>query len=343
VKKGLLLLFGASTLAGSVFAQTNVTIYGLVDAGIVRESGGATDSVTLLGSGIAAGSRLGFRGVEDLGGGLAATFVLEMGYNIDTGVSGQGALFGRQAWVGLQKAGLAAVMLGRQYTPLFNTVNAIDPFGGASMAGSGNNMLAEGGIRMNNTVKLATVGTGPLVAEVAYGFGETPGDSSANRNMGAMLGYKSGPLDVRFGYHRNNNADGTDSGRSAMVGGTYDFNVVKAHIGMQSNKGLVIINGRSIAGTDTRDLIVGATVPLGVNSLLVSYTRKDDRSAADGDAQQLALGISHRLSKRTDLYASIARIKNDAPVSSARFYTVGNGSSQGTGDKAFNFGVRHLF
>ncbi|WP_194725690.1 porin [Noviherbaspirillum malthae] len=343
MKKALLLLLGASTLAGSAIAQTNVSIYGLVDAGIVHERGGATDSVTLLGSGIAAGSRLGFRGVEDLGGGLAATFVLEMGFNIDTGVSGQGALFGRQAWVGLQQNGVGNVMLGRQYTPLFNTVNAIDPFGGASMAGSGNNMLAEGGIRMNNTVKVAAVGTGPLVAEVAYGFGETPGDSSANRNMGAMLGYKSGPVDVRFGYHRNNNADGTDDGRSAMIGGTYDFKVAKAHLGMQANKGLVIINGRPIADTDTRDLIIGATVPFGANSLLVSYTHKDDRSAADGDARQLALGISHRLSKRTDLYASVARIKNDAPVGSVRFYTVGNGSSQGTGDRAFNVGVRHLF
>lgn len=343
MKKGLLLLLGASTLAGSAVAQTNVSIYGLVDAGIVRESGGATDSVTLLGSGIAAGSRLGFRGVEDLGGGLAATFILEMGYNIDTGVSGQGALFGRQAWVGLQKNGIGSLTLGRQYTPLFNTVNAIDPFGGSSMAGSGNNMLAEGGIRMNNTVKFAAVGMGPVVAEVAYGLGETPGDSSANRNIGAMFGYKSGPLDVRFGYHRNNNAEGTDSGRSAMIGGTYDFRVVKAHLGMQSNKGLVIVNGRPIAGTDTRDVIVGATVPFGVNSLLVSYTHKNDRGAADGDARQLALGISHRLSKRTDLYASVARIKNDALIGSARFYTVGNGSSQGTGDKAFNFGVRHLF
>lgn len=343
MNKRLLLLLGASTLAASAMAQSNVSIYGLVDAGIVRESGGAAGSVTQMGSGIAAGSRLGFRGTEDLGSGLGAIFALEMGFNIDTGVSGQGALFGRQAWVGLQKNDLGAITLGRQYTPLFLTVNAIDPFLGASMAGSGNNMLAEGGIRMNNTVKIAATGAGPLVAEVAYGFGEVPGDTSANRNMGAMLGYKNGPLDVRFGYHRNSNADGTDDGRSAMIGGTYNFNVLKAHLGVQSNKGLVVINGRPITGTDTRDTIVGVTVPFGVNTLMASYTRKDDRGTNDADAQQLAIGISHRVSKRTDFYASVARIRNDAPVGSARFYTVGNGSSQGTGDKAFNFGVRHVF
>lgn len=187
------------------------------------------------------------------------------------------------------------------------------------------------------------VGPGPFIAEVAYGFGEVPGDTSANRNIGAMFGYRKGPLDVRFGYHRNNSADGTDNGRSAMIGGTYDFNVLKAHLGVQSNEGLVIINGRPIADTDTRDLVIGVTVPFGVNSLLATYTHKDDRGTPDTDARQLAIGISHRLSKRTDLYASVARIKNDAPVGSSRFYTVGNGSSQGTGDKAFNFGVRHVF
>jgi predicted porin len=333
---------GASTLAGSALAQSNVTVYGLIDAGFVHESGGAGPSINKLDSGIAAGSRLGFRGREDLGGGMAANFTLEAGFNIDTGVSGQGALFGRQAHVGLETTA-GNVNLGRQYTPIFLTVNAIDPFVGASMAGSGNNMLSEGGIRMNNTLKYAAPKMGPVTAEVAYGFGEQPGSSSRGRAIGAKLGYVQGPLGLHLGYHRSTDLTGASSGRTVMVGGTYFIKDVKLALGLQSNKGLVTINGRLIPGTDTRDLIVGATVPFGVNSLLASYTRKDDRGTANSDASQLAIGVSHALSKRTDLYASIARIDNDAAVGAPRFYTVGNGSSQGTGDKAYNLGVRHLF
>ena len=129
MKKEVLMLLGAATLAGSAMAQSNVTVYGLIDAGLVRESGGLSSGNTLLGSGIAAGSRLGFKGREDIGNGMAGVFTLESGYNIDTGAMGQGALFGRQAFVGLETTA-GNVYLGRQYTPLFLTVNAIDPFGG---------------------------------------------------------------------------------------------------------------------------------------------------------------------------------------------------------------------
>ena len=342
MKKGLFIVLGLTTIAGSAMAQSNVTIYGLIDAGFVRESGGVGPSITKLDSGIAAGSRLGFRGREDMGNGVAAVFTLESGMNIDTGASGQGALFGRQAFVGLETTA-GNVYLGRQYTPMFLTVNAIDPFLGASMAGSGNNMLSEGGIRMNNTVKYVVPKSGPFSAEVAYGFGEQPGSLSDGRTIGAKAGYVSGPLSLHVGYHRNNDLTSSASGRNVMVGGTYNMTFLKAHLGLQSNKGVVTVNGRQIANTDSRDLIVGVSVPFGANTLLASYTNKDDRSAAGGDANQIAVGISHALSKRTDLYASAARIRNGAAVGSSRFYTVGNGSSQGTGDKAYNVGVRHLF
>ncbi|WP_341767690.1 porin [Achromobacter animicus] len=323
------ILVGTSLLAGSAMEQSNVTIYGIIDGGIVHESGGPAGSVTKLGSGIESGSRLGFRGREDLGGGMAASFVLENGMNIDTGTAGQGGLlFGRQAFVSLD-TNAGSVSFGRQYTPIFGAVTAIDPFFGAGLAGSGNNMLSEHGIRMNNTVKYG-LPKGAISGELAYGAGEQPGDSSARRSVGALLGYTQGPLALRVAYQRTNNIPGAsvaaDSGRTTMVGGTYDFRVFKAHLGFQTNKGLITINGRYIAGTDSRDLLVGATVPVGINTLTASYTRKDDRSGPNRDATQYALGFTHPLSKRTDLYASVARIRNDAAPGTARFYTVGNGS-----------------
>ncbi|WP_308610527.1 porin [Massilia frigida] len=98
-------------------AQSSVTVYGVADAALVKESGGVAGGVTKMVGGVEGGSRLGFRGTEDLGGGLAAIFTLEMGFNLDTGTSAQGGVaFGRQAFVGLNsKAG--ALTLGRQYTP----------------------------------------------------------------------------------------------------------------------------------------------------------------------------------------------------------------------------------
>ena len=102
-------------LSGMTHAQTSVSIYGIVDAGLVRESGGPDGNVTGLGGGVASGSRLGFRGKEDLGGGLSANFLLENGFNSDNGTLGQGGLlFGRQMYVGLS-GNFGAVRMGRQY------------------------------------------------------------------------------------------------------------------------------------------------------------------------------------------------------------------------------------
>eukprot|EP01040_Poterioochromonas_malhamensis_P026971 gene26971-34042_t len=101
MKKSLLALSLLSAF-GVASAQSSVTMYGVVDAGITYDNGPSAGTVTKLESGIESGSRLGFRGTEDLGSGLKALFVLEQGFDIDTGRSGQGGrLFGRQAWVGL--------------------------------------------------------------------------------------------------------------------------------------------------------------------------------------------------------------------------------------------------
>ena len=83
----------------------------------------------------------------------------------------------------------------------------------------------------------------------------------------------------------------------------------------------------------------GATVPFGANKVLVSYVRKDDRTAANQDAHQWALGYLHSLSKRTDLYAAYAKISN----SNGAGYTVGSAIEAGSGDSAFQFGTRHSF
>ena len=341
--------------AGSASAQSNVTMYGIADAGIAMERGGAGGSLNKLTSGIGSGSRLGFRGVEDLGSGVAANFVLETGIAIDTGGFNQGnTAFGRQAFVGLS-GGFGAVTLGRQYTPQYLTLVLADPFG-TGLAGDAANLMPNSGdasSRMNNTVKYVSPNYSGFTGEAAYGFGEIAGDSNAARQYGLAVGYANGPLAVRLGYHNRNNNTAADkslsNARDTLLAMTYDFNVAKLHLGYGIDKGLNSSPLRTanaygavvapVASTDSRDLLIGVTVPFGIHTLLASYIRKDDRTEANQDADQVAIGYRYALSKRTDLYTSYARITNKNGAG----YTVGSAIEGGSGDKALNFGMRHTF
>lgn len=331
-------------LAGPSWAQSTVTLYGLIDMGFVHESGGPNGaSINKLTSGVSAGSRLGFRGLEDLGGGLAAVYTLEMGINADTGSSGQGGLlFGRQSFVGLQ-GDFGSVLLGRQYTPVAFIQTETDPFY-TGLAGDSANLISPGGAggsnRMDNTVRYAFAGKSGLTADLVYGFGEVAGNTRANRQYGGSLGYVSGPVYVKLGHHNVNNAASVP-GKVTYLGATYDFGAAKAHFNYVVNKGASVFG---IVNSDSRDVLLGVSVPYGVGRFMASYIRKDDRTLANNDASQLALGYMHSLSKQTSVYTSIARIKNNAVAGSATgFYRVGNATEQGLGDQAFNIGIRHAF
>lgn len=325
-----LAVFGAfHAPVGEVFAQTSLTLYGLVDAGVVHERGGAAGNATKLTSGVQSGSRLGFKGREDLGGGLAAKFLLESGFNMDSGPLGQGGLlFGRQAWVGLGGR-WGDLAFGRQYTPHFLLLDQIDPFH-TGLAGNAGNLMTTVP-RTNNTVKLATPAWSGFTGELAYGFGEIPGDTAANRQWGASIGYTRGPLVLKIAHQRTENPTATDDARSTLLGGKFDFGRAAASLGVGLNRGT--------GTTDNRDYMLGVTVPVGVGALLASFIRKDDRSALNADADQWAIGYTHALSRRTNLYTSFSRINNEPGAG----FTTGNASETGSGDKAFNIGVRHAF
>lgn len=335
MKKSLIVLTAFGTLTGTAAAQTSLTIYGVVDAGIVAERGGATGNTTKLTSGVQSGSRLGFKGMEDLGGGMYAKFVLESGFDLDDGTMGQadadapnGRLFGRQAFVGLGGQ-WGELTFGRQHTPHYIALEQTDPFS-VGLAGDATN-LVNTVQRMNNTVKYSTPEWSGFVGELAYGFGEVAGDNTANRQVGAALGYANGPLLVKLAHHRAEDALGLDQARNTLLAGRYDFGMAAASLGVNVTRGLGIV--------DNRDYMLGVSVPVGSGSVLASFIRKDDRTGANSDADQWALGYTYALSKRTNFYTSFARISNDPGAT----YTVGNASEAGTGDKAFNVGIRHRF
>ncbi len=356
MKKQTIALAALALLSATASAQSTVSVYGVVDVGLVRESGAAAGSVNKLTSGIGSGSRLGFKGSEDLGSGLSAIFVLENGFQADTGAMGQGgALFGRQAWVGL-KGHFGTLTAGRQYTPQYLAVAAADPFG-SGLAGDTKNLIPATGnaaSRMDNAVKYVSPAFGGVTAELAYGAGEVAGSAASGRQIGAALAYAAGPLTLRLAHHNRNNDSATvhdsDNARNSVVTAVYDAGVAKAHFAYGSNKGLNSSPLRNaanpfgyaaapVASTDSRDLLLGVTVPAGRHTWLASYIRKDDRRALNQDAGQIALGYRYALSKRTDLYTAIARIDNKRGAG----YTVGGAIEGGSGDRAIDLGVRHAF
>jgi predicted porin len=321
----------AALCAGGAQAQSNVAVYGIVDMGWVHESGGVAGSVNNLNSGIASGSRLGFKGREDLGDGMAASFVVENGLNADTGAAGQGGLlFGRQAFVGLSgKAG--AITAGRQYSPYYKILRDVgDPFGAVSLAGRAGNLFATN-TRVDNLMEYVSPDFAGVRADLAYGAGETAGDSAKNRTLSGSLGYSSGALRVGAAMHQLDNATATDRSTNRLLSASYRFPVLTAHLSYATTKGL--------GATDSRDALAGVAVPMAAAQLLLSYVRHDDRTVANKDASQWGIGYLYSMSKRTDLYASYATIHNH---NGAKF-VVGNATDKGSGNKAFDVGVRHSF
>lgn len=325
MKKSLLVVAVLSAFAGATYAQSSVTVYGIVDLGIGSEHGTTGTKNGLL-SGVQSGSRLGFRGTEDLGNGMSAIFQLENGFNADTGTAAQGGLlFGRRATVGLT-GGFGAINAGRRTTPYFNAMDSVDPMA-VGFAGNATNLFATTGLRMNNSVFYTSPNIGGVTGEVAYGFGEVAGDNAANRQFGGSIAYVAGPVSVALAHHDAENATATNSVKNTVVTGKYDFGMAIAHLAYARN--------RDDAALDSNDLLIGVTVPFGPHAIMASYIRKDDKSIANADAKQAAVAYTYALSKRTNLYASYAKISND---NSAVYKTNG-----GFGDREANIGIRHKF
>jgi predicted porin len=343
MKKSLLALSVLGVFSGIASAQTNVTIYGVADAGVSWSDNGApTNSKTLgVDSGLQSGSRIGFRGTEDLGGGLSAIFTLENGFSMDNGNMGQGnRLFGRQAFVGLS-GGLGTVKLGRQYNPIRPALESIDPYG-FGMAGNISNVFNAYGERADNTINYSTPNLNGFTGQVAYSLGEIAGSTSNGRQFGLSGGYANGPLNVVLAYHNQNLVTGTPAvtpngdAHTTLLGGTYDFNVVKLHAAYAVNKG---DTATGVTNVDTRDMMIGATVPFGASAFMASYSRKNNEMSANADADVWALGYTYALSKRTNLYTSYARVKND-PLATVG---LGGASVAGRDPSTFNVGIRHKF
>lgn len=179
MNKKLLTAAMLTAMTGAAHAQSSVLLYGVIDAGIsyVNHSKSATGSDKLFkfDEGVPQGSRWGLRGTEDLGGGTKAIFVLENGFNVGTGVLGQGGrLFGRQAWVGLSQNNVGSLTFGRQYTLTTDVLGANFTAGSNTVAGNYayhiNDIDQLTSSRIDNAVKFQSANYAGLSFGALYGF-----------------------------------------------------------------------------------------------------------------------------------------------------------------------------
>lgn len=316
--------------------QSSVTIFGIVDLNITRAKAGDV-TTTLMDQGGKLPSRLGFRGTEDLGGGLAASFWLESGLLPDTGGI-SGAFFGRRSTISLSGTNWGEIRLGRDYVPIFWNISNFTPFGTVGVAGASNIILgwpsgyanATTAARASNSIAyhLPQTASG-IYGQANYALGE--GVDGA-RHAGARIGWASGPVNFAVAYG-STPTQGAKY-KTWTLGGTYVLNPVKLFANYHKQQRL---------GDSQANVTLGVSVAAGAGQLLasVAQSNRSGTVVSNDDAQQYGIGYVYPLSKRTDIYGTYSTIKNEGAAS---FATTGSpGGSAGRSSSGLQMGVIHRF
>jgi predicted porin len=345
MKKHLIAAAVASVLAVPAFAQSNVSIYGRMDAGIQTWDSGSTSFTRGVNSGLLT-SLWGLRGTEDLGGGLKANFQLEGALNTQDGTLGTSTtnqIFNREAWVGLS-GGFGEIRLGRQDVNRTQDVD-IDTsqaglLGLAPRIGGTDDQL---GNDQSGVVKYISPSFSGFQFQVGYTSGNVNADSTDSKaqQQGASFSYNSGPLRVVGGVHKIDafgTAATTNSKRDlTALGASYDFGMVS--VGAFTQKADVNLAG------EIKSNSISARVPLGDGLALhgVYQTSKISNVAnAKGDGYTLAL--TKALSKRTTIYGAYTDVDNKSGGTMTMHGTnLNNAPVAGRDPNAFTVGVMHNF
>jgi predicted porin len=346
MKKSLLALAALTAFTGVASAQSSVTLFGIVDVSLrnVKESSGSLKSLSTDGMG---SSRLGFRGVEDIGGGLRASFWLEGSLAADTG-NAAGQNWQRRSTVSLT-GGFGEIRLGRDYTPDFWNHTVFDPFGTNGVGSSTNLFDASGSgattvVRANNSLGyFLPGGLGGVYGQVMLSAGE---GAVGNKHMGFRIGYAAGPLNVAFAYGKTSASDSpvaVDWNR-INVAGSYNLGFMTAMFQYIMSD----TSGGAADGRELNNILLGANIKAGAGTVKVSYVKADGGGKTAGeqarDATQLAFGYQHPLSKRTSLYGHYSRVSNK---NGANFTASNTGPTAaqalGKGSTGYEFGINHSF
>ena len=347
-----LLTLLASSFVCAAQAQSSVTIYGIADLG-VRHSNGldaayapTPASVNALGSGINTTSRLGYRGVEDLGGGLRAEFNFESGLNVDSGTFNS-KFFDRASIVGLSGA-WGKVTAGRQTTLLADALGTIDPLNSrfasfnpnvqiAALSGHklgleyGPSGASSGSYRLDNSVKYA-VQNGGLTARAMYGFGEQVGSSEKLSSQGASVDYARANYAASLAYSEFKTVNNL-SLKAWLTGLRTEVGGAKLYLSWGTHDAQTT----TTATATNQTLAAGVQYPISSTLNLIVSQYKVDRSrtglSKDGFDRTIAF-LEYSLSKRSTLYAELdnTRWRNN-------YQGTGNAST-GTG---MSLGLKHAF
>jgi predicted porin len=350
-----------TSFASLAHAQATVELFGLLDIGYLYTSADGNGSVSSINTDGNTSSRLGFRGTEDLGGGLKAAFWLEASVSPDSGVGGStsldnkgggasningsaGLTFGRRSTVSLLGS-FGELRLGRDYVPSFNNLTAsMHPFGTNGVGNAGQlfypvnipGQTVRTNVRASNSIGyFLPAGLGGFTGHFMYAMGEQASNAGATaddgNHVGARIGYRSGALNMAIATGTTKYANGDFTQTNFAI--NYQFGPAK----------LMYLWGKNDVGvTSTTSNMVGTQYKVGTGEVRFAYTTlKADKVA--NDATQWAVGYVHDLSKRTALYVNYSQVSNDGVGTK---FIVGSGNditTKGGGSTGYEFGVRHSF
>lgn len=275
-----------ATCAAAAMAQSSVTVYGKLDIGARKAIGSEIKELATSGD-----SRLGFRGTENLGGGLSAFFQIEHRFFPDTG-----AVDGTQFWKGISNVGLAGgfgrVGLGRQYIAAFSLVqNQIDPFGGDTVAQLRDVAMRVGGItkvRIDGSLRYDYSAAG---FNAAASLAEGDKNGGPDRPMSVAANYRAGALFLAAGYEDPAGAED----EQWNLGAGYTLGGATLTAGYAS--------GTTIARVKAKGWMLGLNWPIGAGTVKAAYGEQKRGNVKF--AQKLGLGYHYALSKRTLIYADV--------------------------------------
>ena len=343
MKKSLVAL-AVLAASGAAMAQSSVTLFGVVDAAYAVGNGSISDKTQLRNSGYNS-SRLGFRGTEDLGGGMKASFWLEAGVANDDGtgsassalnqaqtasnVGTQGLTFNRRSTVSLE-SGMGELRLGRDYTPHFWSETVYDPFG---TNGVGTTLtFGKGGltgVRASNSIGYLSPSMGGVKLWAQTYMGENASTAAKVGNGNSYrITFDQGAMSLAYAGSSTTTGAGTTN-KTSNIAGSYDLGVAK----LMAQSNTTEITGAA----DIKSSLIGAHVPMAGGTFRIASSQTDQ---AGKKAKLMAVGFVKPMSKRTDLYATYARVSNSggSAVALNGSATAANASSTG-----YEFGVKHAF
>lgn len=332
--------------AGGAMAQSGVVVYGVLDTYMAYTNAEQRGNIVSMDSGGYQASRVGFRGNEDLGGGLRATWQLESGIGTDTGAQHDSSrVFNRQAWVGLGGT-FGELRFGRQNSSNFLMIARLDPFAGATF-GSFLNNVSVYTPRYDNVVGYISPSVNGFKLQAYYSLGERTEDSDAMSTAILAGEYEKGPMYLGVSSSRQTSANGEETTTSTFAGGSYEYGQGRIYLSGYRGNNLGAAPVTNVRGIYYSAVSLSASYRIGARTTLgagLGWGEATDGS--DSDARQVSVIAMHDLSRRTMLYAVASHLINRgqaafslgaaAPI--PRNVPIAGGNVDGV-----QFGIRHNF